>query len=120
MSGSRRRGLEPDRLALADLLALGDALDADAVGLDLALQIVEVVLELDLERHPVEPHARVVPDREAVVVALVPALEEEAILSAFDQVESEHLRVVGSRELEVGSTDVDMCQPENSHARTVR
>ena len=85
------RRLEADRLALADLFALADALDRDAVLFDPVLEIVEVVFELDLEREPVEADAWVVPDGQAVVVPLVPALEEEAvavrITGALDQFE---------------------------------
>ena len=55
-----------------------------------------------------------------MVITLVPALEEQAIVSAFDQVETEHLCVIGGGQFEVGSTDVDVGELEDSHACTVR
>ena len=98
VAGRRR---EADRLALPDLLALADPPHAEPVALDGGLELVEVVLELGLEREAVDADPQVVPDRQAVVVALVPALEEQALLGALDDVEPEHLRVVGGGELEI-------------------
>ena len=95
------RRLEADRLALPDLLALADPLDAEPVALDGGLELVEVVLELGLEREAVDADPRVVADRQAVVVALVPALEEQAVVGALDDVEPEHLGVVGGGKFEI-------------------
>ena len=53
-----------------------------------------------------------------MVVALVPALEEQALVGALDDVEPEHLRVVGGGELEVRDADVDVRQAEDPHAAT--
>ena len=97
------RRLEADRLALPDLLALADPPHAEPVALDGGLELVEVVLELGLEREAVDADPRVVADRHAVVIALVPALEEQALLGALDDVEPEHLGVVGGGELEIGA-----------------
>ena len=49
-----RRRLEADRLALPDLFALADPLDVEPVALDGGLELVEVVLELGLEREAVD------------------------------------------------------------------
>ena len=114
------RRLEADRLTLPDLFALADAPHAEPVALDGGLELVEVVLELGLEREAVDADPRVVPDRQAVVVALVPALEEQALLGALDDVEPEHLRVVGGGELEIRRADVDVRQAKDAHAVTVR
>ena len=54
------------------------------------------------------------------MIALVPALEEQAVVGALDDVEPEHLRVVGGGEFEVGSADVDVRQAEDPHGVTVR
>ncbi len=110
-----RRRLEADRCTLADLCAGGDALDGDPVALDTGFERREVVGVLDLEGVAVEPDAGVVADGEAVMVAFVPALEEDAVLRALGDVEADDLRVVGGGELEVRDGDVDVAQAQDPH-----
>ncbi len=110
-----RRDLEPDRFALPDLVAGGDALHADPVGLDTGFEPIEIVGLVDLEGESVDTDAGVEPHRERVMVALVPALEEDPIIGALADVEPHDLRVVRSRELEIRDRDVDVAEPENPH-----
>ena len=113
------RSLEADRLTLPDLFALADSPHAVPVVLDGGLELIEVVLELGLEREAIDANPRVVPDRQAVVVALVPALQEETLLGALDDVEPQHLRVVRGGKLEIRGADVDVRKPDDAHAFTV-
>lgn len=110
-----RGQLEANRLALTDLLTIGDTFDGMAGGLDPGFEVREVVGVLDLEGEPIEPDPRVVADREAVMIAFIPALEEDPVFGSFGDLETHHLRVVRSGELEVGDRDVDVAETENSH-----
>ena len=114
-----RRHLEADRLALTDLVAGGDPLHRRTGPLDSRLELVEIAGVVDLEREPVDADTGVLANREAVVIALVPTLEEDAlallVVGALADVETEHLGVVRRGEFEVRSRDVDVTQSKDSH-----
>ena len=73
-------GGEADRFALPDRLTLADPLDREAVPGDTVLQIGEIVLVVDLERHEVHARARGVPQPQRMVILLVPALEVDLVV----------------------------------------
>jgi len=110
-----RGKLEPDRLTLTDLVPVGDTLDRMAGSLDSLFEMLQVVGMLDLERKAVEPDPCVVANGQAMMVPLIPALEEDAVLGALGDLEPHHLGVVRRSQLEVGDRDVDMTQPEDPH-----
>jgi hypothetical protein len=69
----------------------------------------------EFERETIEPHAGAVANRKAVMIALIPALEKDAVIGAFRDLKPHHLRVIRGSEFEIGHGDVDMAQPEDSH-----
>ena len=70
---------------------------------------------LDLERKPVDTDPSVLADCQAVMITLIPALEEDAIVGPIGDVEAEHLGVIRLGQLEVRDGDIDMAETEYSH-----
>ena len=61
------------------------------------------------------PDASVVANRQAVMVAFVPALEEDAVLGALADVQTHDLGVIRSGKLKIRHGDVHMAEAEDSH-----
>lgn len=111
-----RGKLEPNRFSLANFFAVGHPLHRVAGCFDSSLEVIEVIGVLDLECEAIQPDAGVVADGQTMVVAFVPAFEEDAVIGALGDLQAHDLCVIGSGEFEVCHGDVDMAETQDAHA----
>ena len=111
------RSGEADRLPLPEVLAAAEALDREAEARHPVLEVGEVVLVVDLERHEVHADPRCVAQPQRVVVFLVPALEVDRVLVACGDLHAHDLGVVRRGQGEVRDGDVDVAETQDAAGR---
>ena len=108
--------VEADRRAVpGSPLVGGEAAYGDAGRLEPLLVVVEVLGVGDLEAEVVQPVGRLQGEDDAVVLVLVPALQEDPVAVPAGLDHADDLGVVGGGELEIGDPDLDVGQAQDRH-----